>query len=64
MLVADRQQPERPIEGVTFAWLECVGIDHSTPYRGLAVVASPPQGLPDTVAIYRPASPRVTASSQ
>jgi len=64
MHVADRQQPERPIEGVTFAWLECVGIDHSTPYRGLAVVASPPQGLPDTVAIYRPASPRVTASSQ
>jgi len=62
MLVADRDRPAGTIAGMSFTWLACVGIDRSTPYRGLAVVAAnrlPP--LDDTVAVYRPASPRMVA---
>ena len=61
MLVADREQPEGAIGGATFMWLKCVGIDHSTPYRGIAVVsANKIPALDDSVAVYRPASPRMT----
>ena len=62
MLIADRERAEDAIAGIGFTWLECVGIDRSTPYRGLAVVAatSLPE-LPASVAVYRPASPRMTA---
>ena len=65
MLVADRESAAGPIAGVEFTWLECVGIDHSTPYRGLAVVAATalPE-LPETVAVYRSASPRMTARAR
>ena len=38
LLVADRTQPEAGLAGVDWTWLECVGIDRSTPYRGIAVV--------------------------
>ena len=62
MLVADRERAEGSIAGIEFTWLECVGIDRSTPYRGLAVVAATPSlELPATVAVYRAASPRMTA---
>ncbi len=61
MLVADRQSVEGSIAGITFTWLKCEGIDHSTPYRGLAVIGVPALPAPDdTVAVYRPASPRMT----
>ena len=61
MLVADRQSVEGSITGITFTWLKCEGIDHSTPYRGLAVIGVPALPAPDdTVAVYRPASPRMT----
>ena len=61
LLVADRERAEGPISGIQFTWLECVGIDRSTPYRGLAVVAATavPE-LPASVAVYRPASSRMT----
>ncbi len=38
MLVADRALAEGAIAGIDFTWLKCVGIDRSTPYRGLAVI--------------------------
>lgn len=61
MLVADRERAEGKIAGVDFTWLKCEGIDHSTPYRGLAVVAADELPAFDaTVAVYRPASPRMT----
>ena len=61
MLVADREQAEGSIAGVPFNWLKCEGIDHSTPYRGLAVVrASTVPALDASVAVYRAASPRMT----
>lgn len=60
MLVADRERAEGAIAGIAFTWLECVGIDRSTPYRGIAVVdAGKLPVLDATVAIYRPASPRM-----
>jgi hypothetical protein len=39
LLVADRAQPERDLLDLPWAWLECVGIDRSTPFRGIAVVS-------------------------
>jgi hypothetical protein len=61
MLVADRERAEGAIAGVAFTWLKCEAIDHSTPYRGLAIVdASALPALDVTVAVYRPASPRMT----
>lgn len=60
MLVADRAQPEGAIAGIAFTWLKCEGIDRSTPYRGLAVVdLTKVPALDATVAVYRPASPRM-----
>jgi hypothetical protein len=37
LLIADREHPEPELAGAEWAWLECVGIDRSTPYRGVAV---------------------------
>jgi hypothetical protein len=39
LLVADRSRPEPALLDLPWAWLECVGIDRSTPFRGIAVVA-------------------------
>ena len=64
MLVADRARAEGAIAGIEFAWLECVGIDRSTPWRGIAVIAA--AGLPAleaTVAVYRPITPRMAGSA-
>lgn len=38
LLVADRDAPEGDLAGVMWSWLECVGIDRSTRYRGIAVI--------------------------
>ena len=64
MLVADREKPEGAIAGIAFTWLKCEGIDRSTPYRGIAVVgADKVPALDASVAVYRPASPRMTPAS-
>ena len=61
MLVADRERPEGALGGIEFTWLKCEGIDRSTPYRGLAVVDTDKVPAFDaTIAVYRPASPRMT----
>ncbi len=61
MLVADRERAEGSIAGIGFTWLQCAGIDRSTPYRGLAVVAaSALPALDASVGVYRPGSPRMT----
>ena len=65
MLVADREKPEGAIGGIQFTWLKCIGIDRSTPYRGRAVVAANKiPALDDSVAVYRPASPRMTPAAK
>ena len=65
MLVADRARAAGAIAGIEFTWLECVGIDRSTPYRGIAVIAAgklPP--LDATVAVYRPVTPRMAGTAR
>ena len=63
LLVADRVHPEIGRAGIEWKWLECVGIDRSTPYRGVAVV---PSAVADRarrqagIAVYEPASARHT----
>jgi hypothetical protein len=61
LLVADRSQPEPRLAGIDWTWLECVGIDHSTPYRGIAVVHNATaRSLDPThgIATYHPAGAR------
>ena len=60
LLVADRARPEPGLAGVEWTWLECVGIDKSTPYRGIAVVDEAKARDATGVAVYRPATPRHT----
>ncbi len=38
LIVTDQARPELAIEGVEFLWLKSVGLDHSTPYRGIAIM--------------------------
>lgn len=57
LLVADRKEPEDTIAGLAWTWLECVGIDRSTPYRGIAVVDEADVhkvAAGSNVAVYRP----------
>jgi hypothetical protein len=57
LLVADRDAPELELAGVEWKWLTCVGIDRTTPYRGIAVVqkaAGETAAATKGVALYRP----------
>jgi hypothetical protein len=61
LLVADRDKPEIGRAGIEWRWLECVGVDRSTPYRGIAVV---PSAVAERarrhagIGVYEPASER------
>jgi hypothetical protein len=60
LLLADRRAPEARLAGLEWTWLECVGIDRSTPYRGLAVIEAAQTRVLDRagdIAIYAPATP-------
>jgi hypothetical protein len=62
LLVADRDRPGEEVFGVSLVWLESVGLDRSTPFRGLAVVAAADvPALDRTVPVYRPVTPRIAA---
>jgi hypothetical protein len=59
LLVADRDAPDAALAALPFTWLKVAGIDRSTPYRGIAVVAkNAVPALAENVAIYTPASKR------
>ena len=65
LLIADRERAGGAIAGVQFVWLKCAGIDYSTPYRGIAVVAAAQlPALDTTLAVYRPVSPRMTPAAR
>lgn len=57
LIVTDQQTPVLDIPGVNFIWLRSIGMDRSTPFRGIAVVNHPAgpqlQGRAD-VAVYTP----------
>ena len=59
LLVADRAAPESATAGVEFSWLKTVGLDRSTPYRGIAVVGrAVGLGTGGAFGIYRPVTAR------
>ena len=61
LLVADCAVPQSEDNGVEFSWLKTVGLDYSTPYRGIAVATqSVADRLASTTAIgiYRPVTAR------
>jgi hypothetical protein len=64
LLVIDRAAPDPTGHGI--AWLRAVGLDHSTPHRGIAVVADPvaaralATAIGGAVALYRPVTRRYT----
>lgn len=39
LVVTDQIQPHLEIEGLKLLWLKSVGLDQSTPYRGIAVIS-------------------------
>jgi hypothetical protein len=60
LLVADRDQPEVGRAGIEWTWLTCIGIDRSTPYRGIAVVPATiaeRAGRHAGIAVYAPVTP-------
>ena len=59
LLVVDRERPAG-VTGLGLTWLEAVGLDRSTPYRGIAVVehADAEALAGHGVAVYRPVGER------
>jgi hypothetical protein len=59
LVVVDRQQPAE-LPGIALTWLETVGLDRSTPYRGIAVVtrADAEAIAGPGVGVYRPVTAR------
>ena len=60
LLVADRHAPDDDLAGIDWTWLQCVGIDRSIPYRGVAIVdPAAARALTPThsIALYRPSTP-------
>lgn len=66
LLVADRSTREPGLGEVDWVWLECAGIDRSTPLRGIAVVESHTADALRCagVALYAPATERYTSVAQ
>ncbi len=62
LLVADGDRPEPSLGGVTWTWLEAVGLDQLPPYRGIAVVPSAEAGCAYEVGVasYRPVTRRLS----
>lgn len=56
LIVADRSAPEPNLAGLDWTWLQCVGIDHSTACRGIAVlsVEMADKVRDASLAVYRP----------
>jgi hypothetical protein len=60
LLIADRPAPDTAPGAFSWTWLECVGIDRSTPYRGIAAIeraAAKNLGDANDIALYTPATP-------
>lgn len=58
MLLWDAPAPREAPGGIEFVWLQAVGIDRSTPYRGIAVLkaADAAAAAREGLALYRPAT--------
>jgi hypothetical protein len=65
LLVLDRPAPEGSPLGIPFHWLPCIGLDRSTPCRGLAVLGRTeverlPIATVPGLRTFRPVIPQVT----
>ncbi|MGH8701515.1 MAG: hypothetical protein ACREVR_10145, partial [Burkholderiales bacterium] len=61
LIVADRDRPALGPQGITLTWLRTVGIDLSTPYRGIAVfkrAAADSLAGVGGIGVYRPVTRR------
>jgi hypothetical protein len=56
LIVADREREDAALADLGLAWLTCVGIDHSTPLRGIGVLdaAAAERLRSRDLAVYRP----------
>jgi hypothetical protein len=63
LLISDRGEPEPDFAGFEWTWLRCVGIDNSTPYRGIAIVSAgmASRASDARIAVYHPVTARYTA---
>ena len=64
LLVADRDAPDSATSEAPWTWLECVGIDRSTRFRGIAVVDRAPgeRITAPGIALYSPVTVAVTGA--
>ena len=64
LLVTDREAPDDAAGEAPWTWLQCVAIDRSTPYRGIAVVDAAAADLAGSrgLAAYRPVTLAVTGA--
>jgi hypothetical protein len=65
LLLVDTPHPEPRLAGIDWTWLECVGIDRSTPYRGIAVLdrsAAQDVDAAGRIAVYRPVTAYASAA--
>jgi hypothetical protein len=60
LVLADRESEDAALADLNLIWLRCVGIDRSTPYRGIAVVGGAPPHAFSAVAVYRPVTEYLT----
>jgi hypothetical protein len=60
LVLADRESEDAALADLNLIWLRCVGIDRSTPYRGIAVVGGAPPHAFSAVAVYRPVTECLT----
>ena len=65
LIVADRAHVDGGLAGLGLTWLECVGIDRSTPLRGIAVLdtAAAEKLYAHDVAIYRPVTEQMVSEA-
>lgn len=63
LIVADREQEDAALADLKLTWLRCVGIDHSTPLRGMAVLdaAAAEKLRSRDLAVYRPVTEQMVS---
>ena len=63
LIVADREREDAALADLALTWLKCVGIDHSTPLRGIAIMETAAAEKVRTrhLAVYRPATGQMTS---
>jgi hypothetical protein len=66
LIVADREREDAALADLGLTWLTCVGIDYSTPLRGIAVLdaAAAEKMLSRDLAVYRPVTEAMVSENR